>query len=158
MWNTYITEAIQSGNHQQYCTEHNFPYRTFKRKYSDYKKANNKENWSPNSKRRYNHRVFTDSTEKAAVEQLTEQYINQQKACDNADSDLADCLLSIHNNKNTVKRCLFVSNSTITRIKQQYKLNTVRAQRKSYNKSTVDDSVISKFQQKLINTLNVATM
>ena len=105
MWNTYITEAIQSGNHQQYCTEHNIPYRTSKRKYSDYKKANNKENWSPNSKCRYNHRVFTDSTEKAAVEQLTEQYINKQKACDN--NDLSDCLLSIHNNKNTVKRCLF---------------------------------------------------
>ena len=145
MWNTYITEAIQSGNHKQYCTQHNIPYTTFKRKYNDYKKANNKENWSPNSKRRYRHRVFTDSTEKAAVEQLTEQYINQQKACNN--SDLADCLLSIHNNKNTVKRCLFVSNSTITRIKQQYK-------RKSYNKSTVDDSVISTFQQKLIDTLN----
>ena len=96
MWKTYITEAIQSGNHQQYCTEHNIPYRTFKRKYSDYKKANNKENWSPNSKRRYRHRVFTDSTEKAAVKQLTEQYISKQKACNN--SDLSDCLLSIHNN------------------------------------------------------------
>ena len=33
-------------------------------------------------------------------------------------------------------------------------MNTVRAQRKSYNKSTVDDSVISTFQQKLIDTLN----
>ena len=86
----------------------------------DYKKANNKENWSPNSKRRYNHRVFTDSTEKAAVEQLTEQYINQQKACNNSD-----------NNKNDVKKCLQESDSTIARIKQQYKLNTVRAQRKS---------------------------
>ena len=33
-------------------------------------------------------------------------------------------------------------------------INTVRAHRKSYNKSTVDDSVISTFQQKLIDTLN----
>ena len=33
-------------------------------------------------------------------------------------------------------------------------MNTVRAQCKSYNKSTVDDSVISTFQQKLIDTLN----
>ena len=53
-----------------------------------------------------------------------------------------------------VKKCLFVSNSTITRIKQQYKLNTVRALRKSYIKSTVDDTTISTFQQKLIDTLN----
>ena len=105
-----------------------------------------------NSKRRCNYRVFTDSTEKAAVEQLTEQYINQQKACNN--SDLPDCLLSIHNNKNDVKKCLQVSDSTIACIKQQYKLNTVRAQRKSYNKSTVDDLVITTFQQKLIDTLN----
>ena len=107
MWNTYITEAIQSGNHQQYCIEHNIPFTTFKRKYSDYKKANNKENWSPNSKCRYNHRVFTDSTEKAAVEQLTEQYINKQKACNN--SDLADFLLQIHINANTVETCCKVS-------------------------------------------------
>ena len=152
MRNTYITEAIQSENHKQYCTQHNIPYTTFKRKNSEYKKANNKENWSPNSKCRYNHRVFTDNTEKAAVKQLTEQYISKQKACNN--SDLSDCLLSIHNNKNNVKKCLQVADSTIARIKQQYKLNTVRAQRKSYNKSTVDDTVISTFQQKLIDTSN----
>ena len=127
MWKTYITEAIQSGNHIQYCTQHNIPYTTFKHKYSDYKHANNKEDWSSSSKRRHRHRVFTDSTEKAAVEQLTEQYIDQQKACNN--NDLSDCILSIHSNKNTVKKCLIVSNSTITRIKRQYKLNTVRSQR-----------------------------
>ena len=55
---------------------------------------------------------------------------------------------------NDVKKCLQVSDSTIARIKQQYKLNTVRAQRKSYNKSTVDDTTISTFIQKLIDTLN----
>ena len=94
------------------------------------------------------HRVFTDSIEKAAVEQLIEQYINQQKACNN--NDLSDCLLGIHNNKTDINKCLFVSNSTITRIKQQYKLNTVRVQRKSYNKSTAVDTTIPTFQQTLI--------
>ena len=98
MWNTYITEATQSGNHKLYCTQHDIPNRTFKRKYSEYKQSTDKENWSPISNRRNRHRVFTDSTEKAAVEQLIEQYINKQKACNN--SDLSDCLLKIHNNKN----------------------------------------------------------
>ena len=88
----------------------------------------------------------------AAVEQLIEPYINQQKACNN--NDLSDRLLCIHNNKNDVKKFLQVSDSTIARIKQQYKLSTVRAQRKSYNKSTVNDTTISTFQQKLIDTLN----
>ena len=114
-------------------------------KLAEYNKSEDKENWSPNITRRYRHRVFTDSTETAAVKQLIEQYINKQKACSN--NDLSDCVLSIHYNKNDVKKCLFVSKSTITRIKQQYKLNTVRAQRKSYNKSTVDDTTISIFQQ-----------
>ena len=116
LWSTYITEAMQSGNATQYCTDKNIPYRTYQQKLAEYNKSEDKENWSPSSKRRYRHRVFTDSTEKAAVEQLTEQYINQQKACNN--SDLADCLLSIHNNKNDVKKCLQVSDSTIARIKQ----------------------------------------
>ena len=35
--NTYITEAIQIGNFKLYCTQHNIPNRTFKRKYSGYK-------------------------------------------------------------------------------------------------------------------------
>ena len=93
MWNTYITEAIQSGHHK-YCIEHNILYRTLSNKYKEYQQCTNKENWSPNSKRRYNHRVFTDCTEKQAVEQLTEQYINQQKTCNN--NDLSECLLIIH--------------------------------------------------------------
>ena len=67
MWNTYITEAIQSGNHKQYCTAKNIPYRTFNNKYKEYQQCTNNENWLPRSKRRYNHRVFTDSTEKQAV-------------------------------------------------------------------------------------------
>ena len=75
---TYITETIQSGNATQYCTDKNIPYRTYKLKLADYNKSEDKENWSPSSKRRHRHRVFTDSTEKAAVEQLTEQYINRK--------------------------------------------------------------------------------
>ena len=96
MWSTYISEAIQSGHHQKYCREHNILYRTFKYQLREYQQSHDQENWSPNSKRRYRHRVFTDSTEKAAVKQLTEQYISKQKACNN--SDLSDCLLSIYNN------------------------------------------------------------
>ena len=58
MWKTYITEAIQSGNHKQYCKEHNIPYTTFRNKHSEYTQSADKENWSLNSKRRYSHRVF----------------------------------------------------------------------------------------------------
>ena len=61
MWNIYITEAIQSGNHLQCCTQHNIPYTTFRNKFSEYKQSTDKENWSPISKRRYNNHVFTDS-------------------------------------------------------------------------------------------------
>ena len=43
---------------------------------------------------------------------------------------------------------------TIARIKQQYKLNTASAQRKSYNKSTVNDTLTTTCQRKLIDTLN----
>ena len=98
LWSTYITEAIQSGNATQYCTDKNISYRTYKLNLADYNKSEDKENWSPNSKRRYRHRVFTDSTEKAAVKQLTEQYISKQKACNN--SDLSDRLLSIQSKGN----------------------------------------------------------
>ena len=30
LWSTYITEAIQSGNAKQYCTDKNISYRTYK--------------------------------------------------------------------------------------------------------------------------------
>ena len=53
MWNTYITEAIQSGD-----------------------------------------RVFTDSTEKQAVEQFNIKYVETNKTRD--DNDLAMLLLIIH--------------------------------------------------------------
>ena len=61
MWNTYIIETIQSGHHKKYCREHKILYRTFMYKFSEYKQSTDKENWSPNSKRRLSHRVFTDS-------------------------------------------------------------------------------------------------
>ena len=130
MWNTYITEAIQSGNHKQYCIEHNIPYTTFINKFRLYKQANDKQNWLSNSKRRYSHRVFTDSTEQQAVEQYDIQYDNTDKPRDG--NDLATLLMRVHNNKypdNVVTR---VSHSTLTRIKQQYNMCTKRfATRKS---------------------------
>ena len=136
LWSTYITEAIQSGNATQYGADKNIPYRTYAQKLAEYNKSEDKENWSPTN--RHRHRVFTDSTEKAAVEQLTEQYVNQLKACNN--NDLSDCLLSIHNNKIQSKSvCLSLA---------------VRSHRKSYHKSTVDDTTISTFQRKLIDTLD----
>ena len=104
LWSTYIAEAIQSGNATQYCINKNTPYRTYQQNLAEYNKIENKENWSPSSKRRYNHRVFTDSTEKAAVEQLTEQVIStsQQKLIDT---------LNDYNHK-------YVMNSGQTRIQQ----------------------------------------
>ena len=128
MWSTYIGEAIQSGNHRKYSMEHNLSYSTINDKSKLYRQLSDTQNWSSISSRRYSHRMFTDSTEKQAVEQFIEPFINEQKACNNS-----DCLLKMYNNKNDVNKCLFVSDSTMARIKQQYKLNTVRARCKSYN-------------------------
>ena len=122
MWHTYITEAIQSGNHKQYCTQHNIPYRTFNRKYDEFKQSINLENWSPKSKRRYNHRVFTDSTERQAAEQFEIKYDNTNLPRDA--NDLAALLMMIHNKKNSDKVVIKVSNSTLQRIKQQYNMST----------------------------------
>ena len=47
--------------------EHNTPHATFTGKY---KQSNDKHNWSPKSKRRLSHRVFTDSTEKRAMNNM----------------------------------------------------------------------------------------
>ena len=82
MWNTYITEAIQSGHHKKYCREHNILYRTFKHQLSEYKQSTDNENWSPNSERRLSHRVFTDSIEKQAVEPYETKYDNTNKPRD----------------------------------------------------------------------------
>ena len=73
VWSTYITETIQSGNTKLNCVDKNIPYRTYKLKLVEYSKSEDKENWTTKSKRRYRYRVFTDSTEKAAVKQLIEK-------------------------------------------------------------------------------------
>ena len=73
---SYVAEAVQLGNHKQYCRDKNIPYSTFRDWYSEYQSSTDKENWSPTSKKFFAHRVFTDSTEKAAVEGslLREEY------------------------------------------------------------------------------------
>ena len=76
---------VRQHNYNKYCSEHNLSYRTFNDHLKLYKQSNNNENWSPNSKRRHNHPMFTDSTDKQTTEQLIEQYINQQKPCNNND-------------------------------------------------------------------------
>ena len=53
-------------------------YRTFSNKYKEYQQCTNKENWSPNRKRRLSYRVFTDRTEEQAVKQLIEKYISTE--------------------------------------------------------------------------------
>lgn len=65
---SYVSEAIQSGNHAEYCPDKNIPYTTFKQWLAQYQQSTDRENWSPNSKKRLSHRVFTDSTEKTATE------------------------------------------------------------------------------------------
>ena len=35
LWSTNITEAIQSGNATQYCTDKNISYRTYARKLAE---------------------------------------------------------------------------------------------------------------------------
>ena len=54
------------------CIEHNLSLTTFNSKLKLYKQSTDMEHWSPTSKRRHRHRVFTDSTEKEAVEQYDE--------------------------------------------------------------------------------------
>ena len=39
MRNKYITEAIQSGSHQQYGIIQNIPYTTFRNKYNEYQQC-----------------------------------------------------------------------------------------------------------------------
>ena len=54
--------------------------------------------WSPTSKRRYNNRVFTDSTEKAAVDEFDKKYVETNKPRDAI--DFAALLMMIHKQKN----------------------------------------------------------
>ena len=71
---TYVSEALQSGNNARYCTSKNLAYDTFKRWLREYNQSDDKENYSPNSKRRLSHRVFTDTTEKTVAAQWHEGY------------------------------------------------------------------------------------
>ena len=79
-------------------------------KIREYKQSTDKENWSPNSKHRLSHRVFTDSTEKQAVEQYETKYDNTNKPRDA--NDLAAVLLMIHKQTNPVNVVINVSCST----------------------------------------------
>ena len=63
-----------------------------------YRQSTDKQNWSPTITRRLSHRVFTDSTEKQAVEQYETMYDNTNKPRDG--NDLAALLMMIHNHKN----------------------------------------------------------
>ena len=85
-------------------------------KFSEYKQSTAKENWSPTSKRRYNNRVFTDSTEKAAADEFDKKYVETSKPRDT--NDLAALLMMIHNQNNPASVVISVSHSTLTRIKQ----------------------------------------
>ena len=138
MWNTYITEAIQSGNHKQYCRTHNINYKTFNRKHTEYKQSDDKENWSPKSKRRYRHRVFTDSTEKQAVDKWRNKYYNQHKPSDSG--DLAAQLMMIHNTKHPDRQVISVAKSTLTRINQQYNLSTKRISKRKHTMMSTTQS------------------
>ena len=147
MWITYINEAIQSGKHKRYCEQHNIIYRTFQRKYPQYQQSSDKENWSPKSKRRLSHCVFTDSTEKEAVEQYETQYDNINKPRDS--TNLAVLLMMIHNRKYPENAVLDVSSCTLNRIKQQHNMTTERATTRKSTMMNVDDTVIQDFQTSL---------
>ena len=110
MWSTYIGEAIQSDDHNKYCIEHNLSLTTFYNKLKLYKQSIDKESWSPTSRRRLSHRVFTDSTVKQAVEQFDIKYVETNKPRDG--NDLAMLLLIIHNQKNPNNQQINVSYST----------------------------------------------
>ena len=109
MWSTYITETIQSGNATQYCVNKNIPYRT-QQKLAGYNKNEDKEIWSPDNKSRYSHCVFTDSTEKAAVELFDIKYVETNKFRDG--NDLAALLMLKHKQKDPASVVINVSYST----------------------------------------------
>ena len=147
MLNTYITEAKQTSNMKQYCKQHNIVYSTFLNNLSEYNRSNDKENWSPKSKRKYSHRVLTDSTEKQAIDEFARRYDNN--AVPRSGKDLETLLLIIHNGKNPDKPILKLSGSTIQRIKQQYGMSKKRAAKRKSTMMSVDDSVLTGFQTQI---------
>ena len=103
-----------------------------------------KENWSPTSKRRLSHLVFTDSTEKQSVEQYETMYDNTNKPCDG--SDLATLLLMIYNNKYPINAIISILYSILTRIKQQYNMSFKQVTIRKSSIMSVDDSILTTFQ------------
>ena len=116
------------------------PYPTFRDWYTEYQQSANKENWSPKSKKRLRHRVFTDSTEKAAVDKWRETYY--EKNLPSTGDDLCQIILQIHNNKYPERIVLEVSASTLMRIKQQYKVSSKRPVPRKRSTMAVDDSAV----------------
>ena len=105
---TYVSEALQTSNSAEYCRGKKLSYRTFKKWLAAYNGSDDKENWSPNSKRRLSHRVFTDSTKKAATDQWREKYQNSKKPSDY--DTLAGLLMQEHNKKYPERVVLNVAN------------------------------------------------
>lgn len=55
---SYVAEAVQLGNHKQYCRDKNIPYSTFNDWYKQYQTSTDKENWSPISKKNLCHLIM----------------------------------------------------------------------------------------------------
>ena len=73
-------------------------YNTLNDQLKLYKQFAVKQNWSPTSERRLSHRIFTDSTEKQAVEQYETKYDNTKNLRDG--NHLAALLIMLHNQGN----------------------------------------------------------
>ena len=91
--------------------------------------------------------MFTDSTEKAAVDKWRETYY--EKNLPSTGDDLCQIILQIHNNKYPERIVLEVSASTLMSIKQQYKVSSKRPVPRKRSTMAVDDSIIADFQSLL---------
>ena len=91
------------------------------------------------SEKRLRHRVFTDSTEKAAVDKWRETYY--EKNLPSTGDDLSQIILQIHNNKYPERIVLEVSASTLMRIKQQ-KVSSKRPVPRKRGTMAVDDLAV----------------
>ena len=113
---------------------------------------------SATSKHRLSHRVFTDSTEKQAVEQYDIKYAETNKP--RGGNDVAMLLLINHDKKNLNNQQIKVSHSTyltLTGIKQQYNMSTKRTAKRKSTTMSVDDSVLTTFE-KLLNGILTITV
>ena len=115
--------------------EHNLSCSTFNDKLKMYKQSTTKRTaW-------YSHRVFTDSSEKQAVEQLDIKHVETNKLRDG--NDLAMILSIIDNQTNPSNQQIKVSFGTLTRIKQQDNMSAKRTTKRKPNTMSVDDSVLT---------------